>query len=140
MFTTDDIVGRCSNEREFIRGSKLESSKKIQNFGRTQDDSVEAQIKGTSTYKVSLKGDLTGACDCGSWKNSGHRRWCKHLAALALRWLREQGKSTAPVARQLPVVARVKAMTEAECRDLLIEAAGRFQELHTRLTVGAWPE
>jgi uncharacterized Zn finger protein len=138
MFTLSDLKARAKDERELVRAQEILDRGKIHQLRvDAQEISAEVQGSGRSTYLAYLQRDLTGRCSCQQWRNHA-RRFCKHLGALALVWLREDGTSVTAAEADPELYGAVHKLSADEARALLFEAAGRVAAVRKRLLTGDW--
>jgi len=145
MFTLAQLESRLKNAREIIRARDLAKT------GITVEEKQEtcwrgkAASSGGEPYPVELHVDLTGTCDCVAWHTSGARRFCKHLAAVAILWLETAGANPDLAASLDNALADdadlrgvVEHLSEEDLRRLLMEAAAMNNDLRRRLLSGTW--
>ena len=138
MFTLSDLKARAKDERELLRAQEILDRGKLSQL-RVETEEISGEIKGSgkSVYLAYLGADLTGRCDCRQWKNNS-RRFCKHLGALALAWLADRGAAVTSAEADPELYDAVQKLSVDEARSLLLEAAGRFSGVRSRLLGGDW--
>jgi len=137
-FKLSDIESRCKDPRELLRGRDLVKGKYVV-IDVDDHTGVSASVRssGKEQYVVLLKHDLAGECACVSFALSKERKFCKHLAAVALMVL-DVTTVTVTYSADDEIQLLVNGLSPQQCADLLIEAAVMSPDVRRRLTEGAW--
>lgn len=139
LFTIGELCLRAADAREVIRARDILAKGKFRMVS-LEGGLMKAEVKGTDgLYDLELGANLKGYCACMAWRKSKKREFCKHLAAAGLLWLEREGVAMPTVAELDPELsAAITALSEAQLRDLLAEAAGQSLDLHRRILSGEW--
>lgn len=138
MFTQRMLRDRSGDERQLLRAKALATPRYITVTLRS-DTEWHATIQGSEgDYAAILGVDLQGRCSCTSWKRDGTRRFCKHLAAIAMMWLEAGGANTTHGDLDPELSKAMLKLSNDEVRAILMEAAGQLEAVRARVVLGRW--
>ena len=137
MFIMADIEARAADPRELLRAREIILANKVR-AGQKLGDTLGAEVQGSgkSVYRVTVSTALDGTCTCPFFRRTT-RRFCKHVAALAMIWI---DCPTDVRAIDPEVADAIDRMDEATVRALLVDAAGRNRIIRERILTGAWED
>jgi hypothetical protein len=143
MFTVTDLRARSSDARQLLRSLIVLNGRgePPEIISRSELGGYEARVEGTEgIYSVRLDRRLEGNCTCPAFKKSKSTpKFCKHMAAVALVWLRDIGASATPADLDPTLHRIVTSMPDEDRQLVLMEAGGVSREVYARLINGEWP-
>jgi uncharacterized Zn finger protein len=133
--TQADIRARCSGD-SFKRGQNYYTGGAITQRLRHGENSLEARVSGTDTYRVSVwvkaDGDIGTHCNC-PYDYGGD---CKHIVATLLAWVNEPESFQPPV----DLKAILNSRSKADLVNLLLDILAIYPGLVDDLEVITGPQ
>ncbi|MEN8179101.1 MAG: DUF6880 family protein [Pseudomonadota bacterium] len=144
-YLTTRRIRQWAGGRSFERGQAYFTEGLVSGL-KERNGRISASVKGAHTYRVSLREDgdtVEYACDCPVGLRGD---FCKHCVATALAWLEGQAPTDKANTGKLKKPKKVKAeltlkdvrawlllQKKTDLADMLLDAAGEDEQLHSRL-------
>jgi uncharacterized Zn finger protein len=133
---TPVALRRLAGERSFGRGEAYFADGAVRSL-RTRDESIEAKVQGTHTYRARLwveDGELNYSCTC-PFAHDGN--FCKHCVAVGVAWIAAGGDVESVAAAQADIRNFLQGLKKEELVSMLLEQAEEDELLRLRLTARA---